>query len=694
MTIVFLTPIFFVHAQEELDSASNPFHAEINLIGKSYGDSIVLRWAPTTPGAWSYLNKVGYIIERVSFKNEQDFDPSEYQMLTSTPLKPLPLSEWESIVKEGPDQELSAIAAQALYGKSFNSTGNTLFDAADEFMNRYSFSMLGADLSIVTSNALGLRYSDKSVELEKHYIYRIFPASPPQNYSIDTAYLVLQNLRNAPIPVPIIDQVYEGEGYINFTWDKALHQSIFSAYIIERSENNMDFEPLTNIPFINPESDNVATKTTVFQYVDSVEENYKRFYYRLVGISPFGEKSQPSEVIEAMGRDRTAPSAPVNVEAQQIGEGIVEITWEVSEQAADLDGFYIGRGDDLDKNFQPLHDQMIPKDSTSYIDYESDKLGGNYYVVAAVDTAGNGSISMVSYAAVVDSIPPSPPVGFQGSIDSLGIVTLQWKLGEEIDLAGYMIYFSNSADHVFSTVNSAPLPDTIYTDTIQIKTLTRKVYYKLKSVDTRWNYSEYSGILELTRPDVIAPTTPVFSNYRLTKEGMWLEWIPSSSNDVSGYELEISKEGETVKRIFIEKRDQVKRYEYTYQNMDAGITYRFIVSTVDESGLRSAPSTPIQVTGIDLEEKVGIDDLTLTKSEDGKSISLNWSFHDADQIKRFVLYRSVQGSNFVTYKSIPPVKNSFNDTLLRKGINYDYSIKAIYASGKETPFSNIVSIKL
>ena len=103
---------FGLLAQEKLDSLSEPFNANINLIGKSYGDSIVLRWAPTTPGAWSYLNKVGYVIERVSFQDENDFDPGNYTILNSTPILPKPLEEWEDVVNNGGDKELSAIAAQ------------------------------------------------------------------------------------------------------------------------------------------------------------------------------------------------------------------------------------------------------------------------------------------------------------------------------------------------------------------------------------------------------------------------------------------------------------------------------------------------------------------------------------------------------------------------------------------------------
>ncbi len=684
-----LSPLVF--PQAELDSTQHPFSADIRLLGKAYGDSVVLRWAPTTPGAWSYLNKVGYILEKASFRDEKEFSLVDYQRLGDSALKPLPLEYWEPVIKNGPDPDLSSVAAQAIYGKSFSPTGTGLFDAADEMMNRYSFSLLSADLSAVTARALGLRFTDTEVEANMHYIYRVYPAVAGQNYRIDTAYLVIENRPPEPVPPPVVGQVYEGERNIRLSWDKELHEHVFTAYYIERSEDGRTFSRLTKLPYMNPESDRIAGRSTVFQYVDSVPVNYKPYYYRLIGITAFAEKSPPSKTVTAMGRDRTPPPPPANVKARQIGRGTVRITWEVPRKVADLDGFYIGRGDDLKTNFQPIHREKIPGDSTGFTDRTADILSGNYYVVAAVDTAGNGSISMVSYAAVVDSIPPLAPAGLTGAIDSAGVVTLRWKLGGEPDLAGYMVYFANSRDHVFSTVNRAPLADTVYRVTIQIRTLTRHVYYRLKAVDTRWNYSAWSDIIELSRPDVIPPTSPVFSNYRLSPDGMWLEWIPSASEDVNGYDLEIRENGQLIKKVFVGRRTDAARYDYTQRDLSTGSEYRYTVSAVDESGLKSEPSTPVTIRAIDMQPKPEISDLAARVEQDGRSVTLSWSFQEPEKIERWLVYRCVEGTPLVTYKSISPDELAFTDRMLRKGVRYNYSVKAVYPDGRQTPFSNIVS---
>jgi len=279
----------------------------------------------------------------------------------------------------------------------------------------------------------------------------------------------------------------------------------------------------------------------------------------------------------------------------------------------------------------------------------------------------------------------------EGHIDSTGLVTLKWKMGNEIDLAGYMIYFANNPDHVFSTVNRAPLPDTVYTDTIQIKTLTKKIYYRIKAVDTRWNYSEYSEILELNRPDVIPPTKPVFTYYKVNDEDIRLKWIPSSSNDVIGYDLLITLDGEDKRKVFIERRSDEKLYEYTDTNIEQDKRYQYTLYSVDESGLKSGPSIPVTVNTILKRPKGSINNLSLTRNSDEHYILLNWTFQNSNEVKRYILYRAVEGASFASYKSIPVGKNSFKDHRIRKGINYEYSIKVVYASGKQSPFSNIIS---
>ena len=154
------------------DSSDRAFEARINVQAKYFGDSIVLRWAPETPGAWREVNKSGFIISRTTLDENGSFDPATFQPLNAEPLKPWPLEKWASIASQNSEDDFAKIAAQALYGKAFVPSQGFI-GQADEFATRFSFAMLAADISPNTSRALRLRFVDRKIEKGNKYIYRV-----------------------------------------------------------------------------------------------------------------------------------------------------------------------------------------------------------------------------------------------------------------------------------------------------------------------------------------------------------------------------------------------------------------------------------------------------------------------------------------------------------------------------------------
>lgn len=104
-------------SQDSVDDKVLPGKAEIILIARADKDSVVLRWAPSTPGGWITANKIGYNIERVKIDFENQIKPEDFERLNSEPIKPLSVEEWKT--KASRDNVFSAIAVQAIYGKLF-----------------------------------------------------------------------------------------------------------------------------------------------------------------------------------------------------------------------------------------------------------------------------------------------------------------------------------------------------------------------------------------------------------------------------------------------------------------------------------------------------------------------------------------------------------------------------------------------
>ena len=66
-----------------------PRTAQLYVLAKAKGDSIVLRWAPSTSGGWLSGNKTGYVVSRAALNKDGTVDKGSITTLTTTPSNPM-----------------------------------------------------------------------------------------------------------------------------------------------------------------------------------------------------------------------------------------------------------------------------------------------------------------------------------------------------------------------------------------------------------------------------------------------------------------------------------------------------------------------------------------------------------------------------------------------------------------------------
>jgi len=111
-----------------------------------------------------------------------------------------------------------------------------------------------------------------------------------------------------------------------------------------------------------------------------------------------------------------------------------------------------------------------------------------------VDTAQNYSCTDPAYTIIDDKVAPVAPQSLAGSIDTNGVVTLTWDLGQEADLLGYYVQVSNGRERVFTPVTDQPLHADYWHDTIPLDVLTEEIYYRIVAVDL---YHMHSAEVEM-----------------------------------------------------------------------------------------------------------------------------------------------------------------------------------------------------
>ncbi len=671
--ILMLLPFIGMHAQT--------FH----VIARNTPDSVVLRWAPLSPVAWDRYNAAGYKVERLSMHRDLAGRPIPEQLNTEV-IRPWNVERFKAEADGG--SKYLATAGQALHGQQFSIAPkiedlSTIADAANASRMRFSIAMLSADLDASAADALGLRWVDRDLAPNMLYLYRVIALDPERP---DTAMIAV-NRSMGPDLIPIGPELHakEVEGQVTLEWMNDVANGAFTAFWIERSAGNGEWTRLNTSPYVQTFRDTTATDRRHFFTDTSIAGNYMTYRYRLRGITAFGETSEPSQEILAMGRDRTAPANPV-IKGVEDRNGDLVVLWEQPEKAADLKGFRVEKAYAATAAYRPLHDALLPVDVRSFTDPSGTLRGENHYRVWAVDTAGNASVSLSAYGFLVDSIPPADPIGLAGTIDSSGVVKLNWRMGSEEDIQGYRVFFANQADHEFTNLTPDPHPDTTFQHAITLNSLTPRIHFRVVAVDRNFNHSGMSEMLTLHRPDTIRPVPPLFKDYSVSDTSVTFSIVPSSSGDVTSYELFRKSQDSTEWKRIAQWPASINNRSYDDRNVSGPKYYSYRLSAIDSAGNVSREQRPLDVRVHAKLKTKPIRSVQARLDAASRTVELEW-IRPEEKVKHYVLYRRKDDAAPVAIASVPGDRDRYTDAGLGSRGNYRYMLQAILESGASSGIS-------
>ncbi len=670
-----------------LSSIHGQSRAHLRLIGAAIGDSVVLRWAVANDDAWPRANIAGYLLERTELDLKNKVVGRSLQRITPDTIRPWSYKTLEQKVNR--KDTFALLAAQCLYGKAMRTTTVSgdliaaLKEADTDLSNRHGFALIAADLSAQAADLLGWRWVDRDIKKGHKYLYLLHCAPLAGQAMSDTAMYMIKPEEYLPLAAPAPPVLIGSEGHISLVWEK---QPQFSAYYPERSTDGVHFQRLTEKPYMEwiprerPNRDSIS-------YVDSVGVNYKRFYYRLVGINPFAQLTPPSAVSSSMAIDRTPPPAPEDVQLENIGEQQVKLSWRNPSGTEIVQGIVIGKTPEPSTPVVRITETLLPPGTTEFTDESAWQFGTNFYTVGLVDTAGNIGWSSLMYVVMKDAGAPLQPRGLKGSIDTSGLVKLSWSLGADYDLKGYNLYFANQADHVFIPLADTLITDTVFQYRIDLNNLTEHIYFKIKAFDYNLKESAASDVLELTKPDLVAPDAPVFDDYKVTENSVYLHWRPASSSDLAAQRLLRRNAGSTwttLATLSLEIR------AWTDTLLAAGQSWEYAIQAVDDAGLLSEPSFPVGVKIPAASKKKNVLGLKASWDEAKNQIQLNWQ---PDAVcDHLLIYRADGDNGLELWAKVPGTATSFSDKPLRAG-KFTYALKPQYAGGGEGFLSEQVVVE-
>jgi hypothetical protein len=678
--------VFFVFA---FAKAQQQPTSSIKTAARYSNGSIELRFFPDRKRTLDIGLQSGFIIERANSK------ASNYVEIGRT--KAFSIQQWQEVLDKAVTEEekIQLEIAQDFTAASGDKNGGNLdltegigairAQKGDEDF-QFMVSVLTAIKNTNAAQGMGLSFIDNTVQRGVSYSYRVKLVGNVPVYTID------------PVPVDIIaaaqENLYKNEVFtktgdteLSFVWEDIPE---LSGVDVERTINGKSIQ-LNDAPIYALRGKGYkGPKRTAFNEDSLI--NYQKYTYRFYGRTIFGERLLFAEVV-GMPRDLTPPQQAFLKQPQHTKPNEVLVEWEMKAPiAADFKGFAVSRSDKNDGYFSLLHDKLLPKGATKFIDKSFLKGKTNYYLVQAVDTANNISSSFPVAVTLIDSIPPIKPIVLSGKIDSLGIVTIAIKKNPESDLMGYRLYRSNAEEHEFSAIREGFLSldslknpvQTIFKDTVTLKSLTPYIYYKAEALDFNHNTSAKSAILKVKRPDKIAPTTPVFKHRKSTKDGIELTFSQSRSIDVKEQILyrKTDMKEPWVQLINLEK-DQTT---YIDNAVGKGKTYYYSMRAIDDSNNTSKYAFPVQGKAYDTGMRPPIENLRVKRNEN--EITLTWNYPTKNENTFFIIYKKNKKGQLVQHDR--SLELSFRESGNK---NATYAIKVFTTDGRQSKISEEIVVK-
>lgn len=655
---------------------------------RAQGDKVLLRWGVDEKFAWKLGNEYGYTVERVTvLRDNQPLLEPERKILTGGPIKPKPLTAWESLVNTN---DMAAVAAQAIYGEDFEvseeNDGSKLMQViyeSEELDRRFGFALFAMDQDFGTAQYAGLGYIDTDVKPNEKYLYNISSAIPPDIMRIEPSGVFISPSETENLPKPTDFAGYYYKKSFVLVWEYDLMLPYYTSYDLEKSEDGIHFKALNKTPLTKL----ADTEHSGISYTDSVQQFNKKYWYRIVGKSLFNEKSEPSDAVELIGFEELQ-STPMFEENVILSDSEAELRWTFPEDEAwKLQKFNLLRAETAIGPYAIVKSDIDAK--TRKLRYNELKPI-NYFKIEALGNGGDSQLSPPNMVQPIDSIPPSKPLGLKGVIDTLGVVKLTWKNNTEPDLKGYQIFRADTPNQEFTMLNKFSEIQASYSDTINLKSFNPKVYYKIMALDWRYNESEYSDILEIKRPDNIPPTSPIFETYKLNPDGVYFKWIKSSSDDVAKemiYRKNVTNENTDIwEKVFETTSDTLSVYED--KNTSPGNKYLYTLVALDETGLESNPSPPLSINVMSQLVKPGVKGLYANIDRENKFVNISWRFNEPNA-QELLLYKKEKDGDYILYRTLDAGQKQFIDKNLYPNTTYMYALKIVFNDGNVSKWEEI-----
>ena len=677
--------------------------SQMHLLARTYGDSIVLRWAPEDYVSWKYLNKYGYTLYRLS---RTGLDTLAWQLK--------PLSREQMLAKRDTTDSVAMMAVELMWGNGrmkYNQTRaipgsiEAMVELSEEQNMMFAMAELIAEWRPDLANDMAMRLVDRNVKAGERYQYVLQPGRWDPDSSIIFSPGIINEIENKrytpkPLDVEITDTITDPYSIV-LSWP----QKGYSSFEIERRGEGEDWHRVNEHPYVPFLQDDIDQTQALFSDVVPKDGVYG---YRIIAHDIFGDLTAPSEVHTVKMTDIDPPSPPLlkgiyieRPEKDPSAKILAHIYWQKDTIEGDLLGFmpmYYNEGVTGKEWKKLLPEPVGPRDTMCVADVTGLRTG--MLVIAAYDKAGNMSTTLPQQLRVEDMKAPDAPQNFRADVYNDGHVMLTWeKVNDDVDY--YQIAFCNDTTHMWQILNDGGIKETYYIDSLALDVNQKYIYYKVSAVDYSTNQGAWSDILRVERPTMVPPTLAHLDSLWHDNDGISMRWIAGTDATMRDHVVYRKKEGEKNWKVIMHlDADSVKAAGHiinVFDNppYDRQRRYQYAMESWNTSGISSGKTLVYSVLH---EGSILVKaNIELAADYDSKKdeTRIAWDVKELkdDSDYCYSIYRKAPGDKifrFVT--TVKKGEQTYADRLLKPGDTAEYFVKIVYKDGRRTKPSNTVQV--
>src|ERR1039457_29313 len=431
-----------------------------------------------------------------------------------------------------------------------------------------------------------------------------------------------------------------GNGQVGLSWSAS---SGATSYNVQRATTSGG--PYTTI----------ASPTTA-SYTDTGLTNGTTYYYVASAVNTAGESANSSQV--SATPQPAIPPTPTNLTATA-GNGQVGLSWSAASGAT---SYNVKRATTSGGPYTTIGSPT----TASYTDTGLTNGTTYYYVVSAVNTAGQSTNSSQVSATPQPAIPPAPTnlVATAGN----GQVGLSWSGSS--GATSYNVQRATTSGGGYTTIASPTT--TSYTDTGVTNGTT--YYYVVAAVNTAGQSANSSQVSATPQPAIPPAPTNLVATAGNGQVG--LSW--SASSGATSYNVKrwrTSGGGYTT-------IGSPTTASYTDTGLTNGTTYYYVVSAVNTAG-QSANSSQVSATP---QPAIPPAPTNLVATAGNGQVGLSWSASSGATSYNVKRWRT-SGGGYTTIGS--PTTASYTDTGLTNGTTYYYVVSAVNTAGQSANSSQV-----